>query len=96
MPQQQAKLGFFHNPQDAILDKVCCFACGAEVSDFEPTWAFTAQGLMQEHEEDCVWAEMLRDIKLYVVDLQMTSLANALSLADSQPSVDTHTNMQPI
>ena len=69
MPQQLAQLGFFHNPQDGILDKVCYFACWVEVSDHKPTWAFTAEGLMQEHEEDCLWVEMLPNIKLYAVNL---------------------------
>jgi hypothetical protein len=60
----------------------------AEISDIKPAWVFDMEELMQEHEEDCLWLEMLPDLKLYAVNSQITSLVDASSPADSQPSVD--------
>ena len=73
-------------------DRACCFVCGAKISDFDPTWAFAMEELIQEHEEDCLWAGMLHDMDLYAEGSQITSFA-VLPPANSQPSVDTHINI---
>ena len=92
-PQQLAKLGFYHSPQDGMPNRACCFICGAEVSDFNPTWAFTMEELMDDHEENCLWVTMLGEVKHYIVDSQKISLIDASLTVNSQPSVDTYTNI---
>lgn len=92
-PQQVAMLGFYHTPQNGILDKVCCFASEVEVSGFEPT---STEELLLRHKEDCLLELMLRDVELCVVDSQPASLTDALSPTGFQPFQNNHTDAQPI
>jgi hypothetical protein len=76
--------------------KVCCFACEAEASGFEPTRAFTIEELLLRHKEDCLWEQMLRDVELCVVDSQPASLTDASSPTGFQPLQNNHTDAQPM
>lgn len=63
LPRQLARLGFYHRPRDGIPDNVCCFACGAEASYWDPLGPYNTQRLLGHQHEDCLWADMLRDLQ---------------------------------
>ena len=51
-PQQLARFGFYHKPCDEGRDNVCCFACGAEVLQWDPLGPYTKEELLKHHEKD--------------------------------------------
>jgi hypothetical protein len=63
LPEQLARLGFYHRPRDETPDNVCCFICRTETSDWDPVGPYTTQKLPGCHDNDCLWADMLRDVQ---------------------------------
>ena len=68
-PQQLAKLGFYHNPCDERRNNVCCFTCGSELSQWDSAGSYTTEELLEQHEEDRLWVDMLRDLQPCLKDL---------------------------
>jgi hypothetical protein len=97
-PQQLARFGFYHRPSDKTPDSVCCFICEAELSGWDPVGPYTAEDLLEQHGEDCLWADMLRDVQpcLENASPKAQSVTNAPSPATNIPSdITKPVNTQP-
>jgi hypothetical protein len=98
LPQQLARLGFYHRPRDETPDNVCCFICGKETSDWEPVGPYTTSKLLGYHDYDCLWADMLRDVQLCLESASLKSqpVTNTPSPATNlSPLTDKPVDTQP-
>ena len=64
-PQKRAKFGFYHLPVEAERDNVRCFACGVHAYRWRSESHSHADMLLSLHEEDCIWAELLRETQSF-------------------------------
>jgi hypothetical protein len=66
-PQQLSKYGFYHSPNPDYNDTIRCFACESERYSLDPQGAFTEQELLDCHKEDCIWAQMYKEIQRHSI-----------------------------
>ncbi|KAF2184782.1 hypothetical protein K469DRAFT_688399 [Zopfia rhizophila CBS 207.26] len=62
-PRQLARAGLYYDPTPNERDKVKCFTCGAEFANWDPNSTLTDKELLEDHEGNCLWADMRRDVE---------------------------------
>ncbi|KAF2191903.1 hypothetical protein K469DRAFT_695993 [Zopfia rhizophila CBS 207.26] len=62
-PRQLARAGLYYDPTPDERDKVKCFTCGAEFANWDPKSTFTDKELLEDHEGNCLWTDMRRDLE---------------------------------
>jgi hypothetical protein len=99
LPQLLARLGFYHRPRDEKPDNVCCFICRTETSDWDPVGPYTTEKLLAYHDNDCLWAGMLRDVQPCLENASPKALpvTNTPPPATNLPSdTDKPVDIQPV
>ncbi|KAA8652788.1 baculoviral IAP repeat-containing protein [Aspergillus tanneri] len=91
-PKQLAKFGFYHTPDELSHDKVCCFACGIEVSEWTDT-RYSTEKLFSFHYDDCVWADLLEETDAFADSCPTNQKAQEQPLPT--PTVAVEPRVQP-
>lgn len=93
-PQQLAKFGFYHCPDDEDDDLVACFACGIRHCQWDPKWEHYVGELLSLHEENCMWADLLQETQSAMESFEnrpitpLRPLTPTLSLIEQSPAQD--------